>query len=265
MPGFKLDLTGDWSKLSKTLNPKHFNEILEDNLLAATKFNGMIMAAEIRKRIRQRRYAKNSALTVLLKKSSMPLVDDADLFGAITSRELDRFSVFVGILRTATTSSGQPMVNLAELLHNGGSIPVTEHMRNMFILLSEVGQGKRDINTLEGRTLELARALGSKISQIKPLKPSTVFIKIPARPFLAEVLKDQAMLKKCVRNWENAVNQALIGKKANIMSPDKSSPGKTGGTKTPGSGSPPKHQNRSTAAKKGWQTRRNKQASKKPS
>src|SRR4029077_7451310 len=92
----ELKLTGAWKKLSPTLDPKKFDEAISKNVGMATQFNGQLMSAEIRKRIRQKKYAANSSMTVLIKKSSTPLIDDGDLWGAITSKNIDEFTVFVG-------------------------------------------------------------------------------------------------------------------------------------------------------------------------
>lgn len=265
MPGSKVEfkMVGDWRKMASALDSKRFEANLEANLGRATAFNGMMMAGEIRRRIKSRKYAKNSPLTILLKKSSTPLVDDGDLFGAVTSQSLDKYSVFIGILRSTMGDNGKPLVNLAELLHNGGVIPVTEHMRNMFILLSEVGQGKRDVSTLEGRVADMAKALGPRIKNIKALRASTTHIKIPARPFLTDVLKDPAMLKKCEMNWRKAV-QATMRDQAQSTSKGGSSDAAAKVADQTRKGSKPAKSpaNRSEAARRGWKTRRSRSAEK---
>lgn len=200
-----IDFDKGWQKMAAALDPETFRANLETNIGKATSMNGMMFRAEIRKRIKTRRYQSNSPFTILLKKSSTPLINDGDLFGAVTSRRLDAYSVFIGVLRGTVDSDGKSIVNLAELLHNGGTIPVTEGMRNMFIMLWQVGQGKRDPATLDGRAAEMAKALGKNIRNIKPLKDSTKSIHIPPRPFLASVFNDPAMHKKARANWEKAV------------------------------------------------------------
>src|SRR5258706_7478637 len=95
-----LKITGDWKRMAAAVDSRRFKANLEANINKATTFNGMMVAGEIRRRIKARRYAKNSPLTVMLKKSSTPLIDDADLWGAVTSKNLDPYTVFIGILRT---------------------------------------------------------------------------------------------------------------------------------------------------------------------
>lgn len=269
----ELKLTGNWKQFGAAVDAKRFQANLDANIGKATVANGMLVAGEIRKRIKQRRYAANSPFTVLVKKSSTPLINDADLFGAVTSKRIDNYKVFVGILRSALSDDGKPLVNLAEFLHSGGSIPVTDSMRNMFVLLSEVGQGKRDVSTLEGRTAELAKALGSRIKRVKPLKASTKYIVIPPRPFILSVLRDPTVHKKCQNNWQKAV-QASIKAQASgtqkggapsaatqaAVPPKNAPPSASSGGK--GAKPPKRRANRSEAARRGWETRRKKQQSK---
>ncbi len=270
MPGNKVELkmTGDWARMAAALDPKRFQANLDANIGKATRFNGMMVAAEVRKRIKGRKYAANSPLTILIKKSSTPLVNDGDLFGAVTSKNLDAYSVFVGILRSAMSADGKSLVNIAEFLHNGGSIPVTEAMRNMFMMLWEVGQGKRERSTLEGRAAELANALKGRIKQIKPIKPTTKFIVVPPRPFLSDVLKDPTVLKRCENNWRKAAD-ATFKAQASGSSSKGGAPGTVAKGSVPpkkvrggGSKAPRKTRNRSEAARKGWKTRKAKAGAK---
>jgi hypothetical protein len=264
----ELKLTG-FKQFGAALDHKRFQANLEANIGKATVMNGMMVASEIRKRIKGRRYAANAPLTVLIKKSSTPLVDDADLFGAVTSKNLGKYSVFVGILRSAVSDDGRSMVNLAELLHNGGMIPVTEAMRGMFIILYEVGQGKREASSLEGRTAVLAKALGSRIKHIRPLKPSTKYITIPPRPFITSVLRDPIVHKRCERNWNNAVRAAFKDQASGSSQKGGAPSGETRAATPPqnapasarsrGKKPPKPRANRSEAARRGWETRRKKQ------
>lgn len=266
-----LRLTGNWKRMGAAVDAKRFQNNLEANISKATAFNGMMMQSEIRRRIKAKRYEKNSPMTIALKKASTPLIDDGDLWGSVTTKNLSAYTVFVGVLASKMSSDGKPMVNLANFLHSGGAIPITEHMRNLWIVLSEVGQGKRPKSYLTGRAAEIAKALGRRIKNIKPFKPSTTHVVIPPRPFLASVLEDPKMLKKCEANWKKAIAAAMkdqaSGESAKGGSPAKvTDPVAASGGKNPGGGTGKKGPaNRSEAARRGWQTRRKKQAAKKPS
>lgn len=199
--GFKLN--AGWKKFQMAVDPETFKKALNANLARSTQLNAMMYAAEIRRRIIARRYAPNSAFTILLKKSSKPLVNDGDLLGAITHRMIDEKTALVGVLR----SSGK--VNLAELLHEGGTIHVTEAMRRLFGLLAAAGADPKVAAALEGRAAEMAKALGSRLKRFKPLKASTKALVIPPRPFLREVFEDPGMHKKAKKNWEKGLAGAV--------------------------------------------------------
>lgn len=258
----ELKMTGDWQRMAAAVDAGRFQKNLETNLGKATTFNGMMVSAEIKRRIKGRKYAKNSPLTVLIKRSSTPLIDDGDLWGAVTYKNINAYTVFVGVLRSTVGSDGKSIVNLVELLHEGGAIPVTDHMRNMFILLSEVGEGKRDRSTLDGRTAELAKALGRRINQIKPLKPETTHIVIPPRPFLYDVLKDPRIHKKCQANWLKAAKAAFEDQASgSSRKGGQSSPAtETAGDPAKASKKSKTPADRSEAARRGWRTRRARQS-----
>jgi len=251
----RMRMTGDWKRMAAAVDQKRFQANLEANISKATMFNGMMMQAEIRRRIKSRRYASNSPMTVALKKSSTPLIDDGDLWGSVTTKNLSAYSVFVGVLASKMASDGKPMVNLANFLHSGGIIPITEHMRNLWIVLSEVGQGKRPMSYLTGRAAEIAKALGRRLKNIKPFKRSTTHIVVKPRPFLSSVLNDSRMLKKCEANWRKAIQAAMkdqaSGNPARGGSPANKSDPVAASTRTKKAPA-----NRSEAARRGWQTRR---------
>lgn len=258
----QLKLDAGWQKMASAMDPKRFKANMDANMNKATQFNGLLILQAIRQRVKARKYAKNAALTILIKKSSVPLIDDADLWGAVTTKNINAYTLFVGVLRTTMGPDGKPLTSLVEFLHEGGSIQVTDKMRNMFILLSEVGQGKRDIATLEGRTAEIAKALGSRISQIKPLKAGTTAIVVPPRPFIGDVINDPSIKQKCTNNWIKAAKAAVHDQAQGSSS--KPAPAPESGATTPGKGSSPSSgggktkspADRSEAARRGWATRR---------
>lgn len=264
-------LTGDWRKLGALLNAPRFRDRLERNMLNATKQAGMVVVAEIRRRIRARRYAPNNPFTVLMKRSSGALVDDGDLFAAVTSVAVNPNTVFVGILRNTVSEDGN-LANLAELLHEGGNVTVTTAMRNLFLVLARVGAGQMKKSKLSGRAAEIAKQLGRRIKQIKPLKDSTRTLHIPPRRFLSTVFKDPKVLQKIRRIWEKAVAQTFKDEMAGappgpgkVSKPASGGGSSGGGDETNAGGqkrSKPKKApaDRSAAARKGWVTRRAKAA-----
>lgn len=245
-------MTGDWAKMHAILDPARFKSDLNQNMMRATIEVGLWVSAEIRRRIRARRYTSNNPFTVLLKRSSTPLVDDGDLFGAITHKPVDETSVFVGIFRNITDDTGRNLANLAELLHEGGAVPVTEAMRNMFRVLAAVGRGELKRTQLRGRAAELAQELGQRLKQLKPLKDSTTIIRVPPRPFLKAVFTDPKVLARIKKTWERAYSTTF--KEAAAAAKPGAAGAPVGGAKAAKAKKGPA--NRSEAARKGWKTRR---------
>lgn len=189
-----------WKKLHKALDPKTFGPVLERQVKKANAFNGKVMQAAIRRVIKSNVPPANRALTVAIKKSSKSLVDKGDLWGSVSSHQLSWDKVFVGIHRTHSA------YNIGRFLHDGGSIPVTDRMRNMFTLLWYASNGSLDPSKLEGRAAELwERMPGGWL----PLKPSTAAIVIPSRPFIKQAFADDAARKRVEANWTKAVQAAI--------------------------------------------------------
>jgi len=207
-------LTGQWKRLGMLLDPNAFQGRLARHVERATQLNALLVQREIRKYIQTGRggYAANAPLTTALKQSSKPLVDDADLFGAIATRKIDPYRAFVGILRQSRDRSGNRMVNLAVALHEGTSIPVTPAMRGLFYALHAVSTGQADSSTLTGRAKEIWERVGGKGVVVLPLKPSTVAIVIPSRPFIKKVVEQESIIHQCRDNWTRAVGYALGGR-----------------------------------------------------
>lgn len=97
--------------------------------------------------------------TVAAKGSSKALIDNGDMVGAITYKITSPEQVFVGLLRTAKNKQGEELANLGHIHEYGRIVRVTPKMRGY-----------------------LAAVLGLH------LKPETIAITIPARPFLRPVL-----------------------------------------------------------------------------
>lgn len=129
--------------------------------LVALKKIAVLAEREMKLNIRNRggtgsRFKPNALTTTLLKRSSSPLIRNADLMGSITSQfevSLLATSVFVGVLRTKRARDGQSMANIAAI-HEFGTkpfvIPVTDGIRRLFLALFFLTGGA--IKPLSART-----------------------------------------------------------------------------------------------------------------
>lgn len=163
---------------------------------------------KIRQLIRgnQAGYDANAALTKTLKGASVPLVGGKvdtggiSLFQAIRANTLDDYTVFAGVKFVSEK------YDIAETLHEGATIPVTDKMRNLFRVLFFASVGRFDPGALTGRAAELWRL---RPGGWKRLNPSTTAIIIPSRPFIERAFADPGMRREVKENWETALQAAF--------------------------------------------------------
>ena len=184
----KFTATGAWFAMQRMLDPQRFNDRLEREVAKATVLNGRIAAKKIRDEIKKGAYEENADLTKILKApKTKPLIGkDGALWAAIGHEVVDSWSTFVGVIKSVKGRSEEELIDIAEVLHDGQTITVTQQMRDFFKML----------------TIKTGGA-------VKPLKPSTEAIVIPARPFLENALKDPQLAKVINDNWQIAVSNAL--------------------------------------------------------
>jgi len=145
-------------------------------------------------------FKSNAPLTLLLKSGSRPLSDTGrNLFKAIGTQVLSKDKLFVGLLRT------NKFYAQAKLIHDGGTIAVTEKMRNMFYILWLVSKGDMDPSKLTGRAAEL----WGMNQTWYPLAETTKAIKIPSRPFMEEVFRNKKVIEMARLEFRKAVNKTL--------------------------------------------------------
>jgi len=196
-------MTGDWKKLQKAFDPRVFQAKNKRHIERATELNGLLGVRTVRKTMDDPSlYKENAPLTVAIKRSTKPLIDDGDLRKAITHKAVDAFTVFVGVLRTHAFS------NIAEKLHEGVVIPVSRKMRNMFRLLWLKYQlflrGKDAELKLTGRAEDLWEDYKGPWYRIR--KPKIV---IKPRRFFKFAFDDPELQKKAKENWDLAIARTL--------------------------------------------------------
>jgi len=161
-------LKGDWKKLESKLGVQ--TKQIERIVSRALKRAGYEYRAEVRRRIKEAEYEPNSPLTVLLKKSSIPLVEHGDLLQSI-SVGLEKWNeVVVGVLRT------HEKANVAAILHSGATIRVTKKMRTYF----------------------------ATVLKVTPPKVGRV-LRIPARPFLTKPLEEPEVKEAVMGTIDSAI------------------------------------------------------------
>lgn len=196
----------------KALDARGFDEEARKRIRIATALNGKVVEAAMRKVLQSGRLRANAALTIAIKKSSKPLVDQGTLFQSITSQVVDDFTAFVGVLRSS------PAYDLVQTLHEGVRIKVTQKMRGLFYMLWRASTGNIDSGRLTGRAAELwARMPGGWF----PLAASTKVIVIPPRRFILAAFRAKGVIDQCRRNWEKALDDTFSARaKAGKGEPD---------------------------------------------
>lgn len=177
---------GAWKKVEATLNAGKFDSRLDRNIQIAHRRAALDYRKDVRDMIRGKKYAANKAMTIAIKGSSTPLVDNADMINAITYKIHGIKMVEVGIKRSASGNGKVKLFNIAEILHNGVTIRVTDRMRWKFRAMFNAGE--------QGWL---------------PLSPTTTAIRIPGRPFFsAPFFQNQ---DKYMVHYEDAVKASLQG------------------------------------------------------
>lgn len=191
-------------------NRAAFEAALRRRIREATALNAKLAEKAQRKVLQSgKALDPNAPLTNMIKggsgkgrftKGSKPGVDGGDLFAGITSRVVDDFTAFVGVLRTSKE------YNVAITVHEGDSIAVTGRMRGMFFYLWKASAGELDPSTLTGRAADLWKR---RPGGWKPLAESTSAIVIPGRPWPKFAFEDEGFKATVQRNWQLAVGRAF--------------------------------------------------------
>lgn len=171
-------LFGDWDRLDQFLRaaPERVKKAAE----VGSNRAGALMAKRIKEGMRSqapggKQFEKLSALTLSRKTGSKALISSGELLRSVTWKAI-KGGVWVGSNR----KDGSGRHNLAAIHEFGVTIKVTEKMRWKFI--------------------EIA---GS------PLKPTTRYIHIPARPFIGPVANDKEVRQEVLDEYVRAVRETF--------------------------------------------------------
>ena len=182
---------GDWDDWLRRTDGDAFEKRLGNETAKGLERLGIFAVGLIRRSIRSGDYAPNAALTIALKGSSRPLVDQGTLIKSVTydvTSENGQIVLYVGADRT-TRWKGQ-LYNLVKILHDGATIRVTPAMLAavMAKLRSKRGRGSAPANR------------GSSAGG---------FWHIPPRPFIAGPIESAAFSARFDQEMEAALGRAL--------------------------------------------------------
>ncbi len=194
----------NFDRFRVALGGDRFKGSLKKHIALSTRRGALLVKREIRQTIKGGITPQNAALTVALKRSAKPLVDFAELFRAVAEVQPDWKSAFIGIKRTT------PEHNLARLLHDGATIPVTKKMRGLFYVLwlaSRAARGDPSAGAppLSGRAQELFE----RFQDWRPLGPQTRAIKIQGRPYIEQAFRSASLKTQIQEQWRRGVDAAF--------------------------------------------------------
>ena len=193
-----IKLTGEWASLKALLDPRRTRREVDQEAIKAL--------AKVAKKIAKSALERggldaNAQLTQILKGRDDPAKDTGEMLAAIRVIVLPQFrGVWVGIPK------GHRKARLAELVHDGATIEVTEAMRGMFRMLWMASEGKLDPQKLTGRAAALWKV---KQTGWLPLKPETEHIVIVERPFMSLAFQDLHGIDSIGDALQGAVHKAL--------------------------------------------------------
>lgn len=179
---------GGWAELERVCDTQKFASTLPTAMEKRMIRIGNRFVAEARKGIRDKKYESNSAITIALKGSSSPLIDNGDLIGAITFKvDKDTLTLWVGLNRQAKGKNGN-IANVGAILHEGATVDVEKYpnvRKAVMIMLRQVADGKRRGDAAKAR--EIIDGMGTQTRKLKWVTPERPFIKdvVEARDFEA--------------------------------------------------------------------------------
>jgi hypothetical protein len=172
-----------FEELARAIDDKQFRAMATRKIRKKNMVLSQIGVSTLRDSIRKGWFYKNSPVTVTLKGSNKPLIDNADLYGNCGAK-----LVPWGFVCGTQKISPRGQVDVAVILHEGATIPVTDKMRNAWKYFAKITGGR-----------------------VRPLKASTTHIKIPSRPFLRMAfIDDQTFGRTVIRGWKMALIETHI-------------------------------------------------------
>jgi len=201
MPKTGLRKDKGWKRYEKAVNAKNFDKLFKKNMRKASQLNSLAAKRAITHTIKKGDFAANAPLTLALKQGNTPLMDTKKkIFKNIKHKITSSTSVWVGILKTSEH------FGFIRLLNDGGMIPVSQKMRNLFDLLWKAKLGRINPSKLKGRAKELWNITHAGW---RPLAKNTKAIVIPARPFIDKAFKDKTLKQLVKKHWTEATTATL--------------------------------------------------------
>jgi len=185
MPGSQVRLVGDWNRATVIMRKYRTGLVLQSAFKRAVAQEAQVFRREVISGVRKqapggKAFLPLHPLTIAKKRSSKALIDTGALFKSIAVHKIDDYSYFVGVHRTARSSGGKPLANIAELHENGGRITmrITQAMFHWF---------RSFVRNYARNPKSWGVGGGGARPAFRP--GATLVIVIPARPFMGPVFE----------------------------------------------------------------------------
>lgn len=186
--GAKLTFRGAWDSFLRFLSPARAKRAFQEELRRKVLEQVILLRADVITYIDSEKHGvPNSPLTIMVKKSSRPLVDRGDLRQSISAEAevtASGVSGACGVMRSARGKGGKSMVNIAAALHNGFRIKVTDKVRAAIFaeMRKRAGRGKQR----RGKGGRFGKAAGVKIDASGLSGAGGRVWTVRGRPFILE-------------------------------------------------------------------------------
>lgn len=172
-----------FDELARAIDDRQFRAMAVRKIREKNMVLSQLGVSTLRQTILKGKFYSNSPVTVALKGSNVPLVNNADLYGNCGAK-LVPWGFICGTQRVS--SRGQ--ADIAVILHEGATVPVTDKMRKAWKYFAKITGGR-----------------------VKPLRAGTTHIRIPERPFLRMAfIDDETFPLTVIRGWKMALIESHI-------------------------------------------------------
>jgi hypothetical protein len=190
--------TGDIKNFEKFIKPGTAQSDLVNAIRKGTIRNYLFLIKKVKDNIRNREFDSNSELTLAMKNSDLPLLNQRNLWNAIDFKMKSAFEVEVGIIKKAGSTGSQfgkaksqiSMETLVELMEEGYDITVTDKMKKAIAIALSKKEGKGS---------------STKKRSVSSMKTGST-LTVPSRKVFSKVFEEDPTIDRVLQeNWRKAI------------------------------------------------------------
>lgn len=188
-----LTFTGDINDFKKFINPNTTQNDINRAIRKATIRNSLFLIKKVKDNIRNREFDSNSELTLAMKNSDLPLLNQRNLWKAIDFKLKSSFESEVGLVSEKDSTGSQfgkskkqiNLKKLVELMEDGYTITVTKKMKLAIAIALNKDKPRK----------------GSSKKGTSKLKTGSTYT-VPSRKVFTKVFEEDPSIDKVLQgNW----------------------------------------------------------------